>query len=243
MHSLIFAAGLGTRLKPLTETMPKALVPVLGKPLLQHTLDTLIQAGCTEAVVNVHHFGQQIIDFVQQHAWPIPVRISDEREQLLDTGGGLRQAARLFSGPAAPILIHNVDIFSNARLQQVYEAGKQHDAVLLVSARDTQRYLLFDDDMRLCGWTNLATGEVHSPYPHLDLNRMKRLAFAGIHCFSSRLLPYMEDWPDKFSIIDFYLKVCAEADIRGFLQPDLQLLDVGKIGTLQAAAEFLQAQN
>ena len=114
--------------------------------------------------------------------------------------------------------------------------------MLLVSARDTQRYLLFDDDMRLCGWTNLATGEVRSPYPHLDPNRMQRLAFAGIHCFSPRLLPYMEGWPDRFSIIDFYLKVCAETDIRGFLQPDLQLLDVGKIGTLQAAADFLQAK-
>ena len=230
MKALIFAAGLGTRLKPLTDTMPKALVPLHGEPLLAHTLRRLIGSGATEAVVNVHHFGEQIIDYLARTDWGIPVGISDERDALLETGGGLRKAAPLFHEPDAPILIHNVDILSNADLGAFYAASAPHDALLLVSDRPTQRYLLFDDDLRLRGWTNLATGEVRSPYPDLDPTRLHRLAFAGIHCF----------WPARFSIIDFYLKVCAEADIRACVQPGLRLLDVGKVDSLRQAETFLQ---
>ncbi len=240
MKVLIFAAGLGTRLKPLTDTMPKALVPLHGTPLLAHTLQRLIDSGATEAVVNIHHFGQQIIDYLGSRDWGIPVRISDERDLLLETGGGLRRAAPLFTDGEAPILIHNVDILSNADLPALYHASTSHDALLLVSDRPTQRYLLFDDDLRLRGWTNLATGEVRSPYPDLDPSGLHRLAFAGIHCFSPRLLPRMAEWPEKFSIIDFYLKVCAEADIRACLQPGLQLLDVGKVDSLRQAETFLR---
>lgn len=240
MKALIFAAGLGTRLKPLTDTMPKALVPLHGEPLLAHTLRRLIGSGATEAVVNVHHFGEQIIDYLARTDWGIPVGISDERGALLETGGGLRKAAPLFHEPDAPILIHNVDILSNADLGALYAAAAPHDAFLLVSDRPTQRYLLFDDDLRLRGWTNLATGEVRSPYPDLDPARLRRLAFAGIHCFSPRLLPRMADWPARFSIIDFYLKVCAEADIRACVQPGLRLLDVGKVDSLRQAETFLQ---
>ena len=162
MKALIFAAGLGTRLKPLTDTMPKALVPLHGEPLLAHTLRRLIGSGATEAVVNVHHFGEQIIDYLARTDWGIPVGISDERDALLETGGGLRKAAPLFHEPDAPILIHNVDILSNADLGALYAAAAPHDALLLVSDRPTQRYLLFDDDLRLRGWTNLATGEVRA---------------------------------------------------------------------------------
>lgn len=240
MKALIFAAGLGTRLKPLTDTMPKALVPLHGEPLLAHTLRRLIGSGATEAVVNVHHFGEQIIDYLARTDWGIPVGISDERGALLETGGGLRKAAPLFHEPDAPILIHNVDILSNADLGALYAAAAPHDAFLLVSDRPTQRYLLFDDDLRLRGWTNLATGEVRSPYPDLDPRGLHRLAFAGIHCFSPRLLPRMEAWPARFSIIDFYLKVCAETDIRACLQPNLQLLDVGKVDSLRQAETFLR---
>lgn len=240
MKALIFAAGLGTRLKPLTDTMPKALVPLHGEPLLAHTLRRLISSGATEAVVNVHHFGEQIIDYLARTDWGIPVGISDERGALLETGGGLRKAAPLFHEPDAPILIHNVDILSNADLGALYAAAAPHDAFLLVSDRPTQRYLLFDDDLRLRGWTNLATGEVRSPYPDLDPRGLHRLAFAGIHCFSPRLLPRMEAWPQRFSIIDFYLKVCAEADIRACVQPGLQLLDVGKVDSLRQAETFLR---
>lgn len=241
MKSMLFAAGLGTRLKPLTDTMPKAMVPVGGFPLIYHTLNRLIDQGASEIVVNVHHFASQIIDYVASRDWGVPVRISDESEALLDTGGGLLQAATLFTPGDEPILIHNVDILSNADLRTFYEANRDCEAALMVSERVTQRYLLFDDEMRLRGWTNLATGEVRSPYPDLDVNSLHRYAFSGIHCFSPRLFEVMKDlgYAGRFPIMDFYLQVCAQVGIRGFVQPDLQLLDVGKLDTLSAAERWL----
>lgn len=236
---MLFAAGLGTRLRPLTDTMPKAMVPVNGRPLIDIVLHRLIAQGATEVVVNVHHFAQQVIDYVATHEWPIPIRISDESEALLNTGGGLRQAAHLFTNDEQPILIHNVDILSNAQLNHFYERNLQADATLMVSERETQRYLLFDDDMRLCGWTNIATGEVRSPYADLPTEGLHRYAFSGIHLFSPRLLNLMNDCPQAFPIMDFYLKVCAEANIKGCLQPDLRLLDVGKLNTLHEAEHFV----
>ena len=240
MNAMIFAAGLGTRLKPLTDHMPKALVPVEGEPLLAHTLRTLIKSGANEVVVNVHHFAQQIVDYLQAHPVDIPVRISDESDALLDTGGGLKKAASLFTDKTAPILIHNVDILSNANLGHFYTEHATHDAALLVSERQTTRYLLFDDDMRLMGWTNIATGEVRTPYSSLDVDKLHRYAFSGIHLFGQRLVQLMVSWPQKFPIMDFYLSVCHQADIRGVLQPDLRLLDVGKLDTLHAAEEFVR---
>lgn len=236
---MLFAAGLGTRLKPLTDHMPKALVPVGGRPLIDIVMDRLIAEGATEVVVNIHHFAEQLIDHIAAARWPIPVRISDERDALLDTGGGLRQAARLFTADDAPILIHNVDILSNAPLRAFYEAHRKADAALMVSQRETQRYLLFDDDLCLRGWTNIATGEVRSPYADLDTSRLHRYAFSGIHLFSPRLLSLMADRPEKFPIMDFYLSICDKVDIRASVQPALRLLDVGKIGTLHEAEAFL----
>lgn len=238
MQAMIFAAGLGTRLKPLTDTMPKALVPVGGEPLLAHVAQRLKEAGCGLTVVNVHHFAGQIIDYLKAHDFGLDVRISDESDHLLDTGGGIRHAQQLFH-PNLPILIHNVDILSNVNLRRFYDLHQEHDATLLVSDRHTSRYLLFDDDMRLVGWTNVQTGEVRSPYPHLDPSHCRRYAFSGIHLFSPRLFPMMDAFPEKFGIIDFYLQACARADIRGFLKPDLRLMDVGKLDTLAEAEDFL----
>lgn len=240
MKCMLFAAGLGTRLKPLTDTMPKALVPVGGRPLLQIMLEKLISAGATEIVVNVHHFAEQIIDYVSNHQFDVPVKISDESDELLDTGGGLKNAAALFSDTSEPILIHNVDVLSNADLAQFYASSKQFDAALLVSRRETSRYLLFDNDMRLCGWTNTQTGEVRSPYGELDVSSLRRYAFSGIHLFSPRLFEDMRPFPRRFPIIDFYLSLCAERDIRGVLNENLKLLDVGKTATLSQAAEFVK---
>ncbi len=241
-QAMIFAAGLGTRLKPLTDTMPKALVRVGDKPLLQHTVDNLRQAGMERIVVNVHHFANQITDYLAGHDnFGMDIRISDETAGLLETGGGIKKAAPLFA-PDAPILIHNVDILSNVDLAAFYDEGKAHDATLLVSDRKTKRYLLFDDDMRLMGWTNIETGEVRSPHANLDPARCRRYAFSGIHLFSPRLFPQMETMPDKFGIIDFYLKVCARADIRGCFKGDLRLMDVGKTDTLHEAEEFLKVK-
>ena len=243
MNALIFAAGLGTRLKPLTDTMPKAMVPVCGKPLVQLLLERLGAAGATQVVINVHHFARQIIDFVEQNAgFGLDVRFSDETDQLLETGGGLKKAARLFTSEA-PILVHNVDILSNMDLAAFYCSAVEtqgQPATLLVSERQTQRYLLADAQDRLVGWTNIATGEVRSPYPGLDVQACKRVAFSGIQVFSPQLLPLMAAWEGKFSIIDFYLSVCHKVDIRLRVQPDLRLLDVGKLDSIRQAEHFLQ---
>lgn len=239
MKAMLFAAGLGTRLKPLTDTMPKAMVPVGGRPLIDITLSRLVASGATEVVINVHHFGQQIIDYVQTHDWGVPVHISDERSELLDTGGGIFHARSLFTQDDKPILIHNVDILSNADLSRFYNEYAECDASLMVSERQTQRYLLFDDEMRLHGWTNLATGEIKSPYPNLQCEKLHRYAFSGIHCFSPRLFDLMKSFGTKFPIMDFYLNVCAKANIRGYIQPNLHLLDVGKTASLTEAEEWI----
>lgn len=235
---MIFAAGMGTRLKPLTDYMPKALVKVGEHPLLESVILRLKDAGVQRIVVNVHHFANQIIDYLEQNNnFGLDIRISDETDALLETGGGIRKAAPLFNVESS-ILIHNVDILSNVDLRKFYSFHLDNDATLLVSSRKTKRYLLFDGDMRLVGWTNIETGEVKSPYKDIDVSKCQMFAFSGIHLFSPRLFPLMNDYPDKFGLIDFYLKECAKANIRGYVKPDLKLMDVGKLDTLNDAETF-----
>ena len=274
---MIFAAGLGTRLKPLTDTMPKALVRVGGEPLIKRVILNLAAAGVERIVVNVHHFAEQIIDYLKDNDnFGLDIRISDETDGLLETGGGIKKAAPLFD-PTDPILIHNVDILSNVDLREFYQIASQSekgkvkseesecesekgkveneegrgkneesnccdavDAVLLVSWRKTKRYLLFNDDMKLVGWTNIETGEVRSPYPELNPKECRMYAFAGIHALSPRLLKMMDEFPDRFGIIDFYLKACATHNIKGYVKDDLKLMDIGKLDTLAQAEEFLE---
>ncbi len=271
MQAMIFAAGLGTRLKPLTDTMPKALVRVGGKPLIEYVIQRLADAGIRRIVVNVHHFSSLIIDYLRERDnFGLDIIISDESDKLLDTGGGIKKAASLFDN-GSPILIHNVDIFSNVDLRQFYEAAQNQetimgnpvcsvdgalgnampsssaslpvDAVLLVSQRKTKRYLLFDSDMTLVGWTNVETGEVRSPYGQIDVRKYQMFAFAGIHVISPRLVGAMDGFPDKFGIMDFYLKTCATHRIVGFVKNDLSLMDIGKLDTLSQAEDFLNNLN
>ena len=238
-RAMIFAAGLGTRLKPLTDTMPKALVPVCGKPLLQYQLEKLKAAGFTDIVINVHHFADMIEEWCQQNPMRCRILFSDEREKLLETGGGIKHAAPLLCDAQDGFLIHNVDILSNVDLSAFKDAGRGRAATLLVSERETQRYLLFDDDMRLVGWTNVTTGEVRSPYENLNPKNYHKFAFAGVHYMNPRLFKYFDRFADKFGIIDFYLSVCKDEPIYGYVQPDLRILDVGKLDTLKAAEEFV----
>lgn len=243
MKAMIFAAGLGTRLKPLTDHTPKALIPVGGRPMLEHVILKLKAAGCTEAVVNIHHFGQQIIDFLQaNHNFGITIHISDERNELLDTGGGIKKAAAFFSG-TTPFLIHNVDILSDVDLKALYDFHVQsgNDATLLVSPRQTSRYLLFDADNHLCGWLNKQSGQTKPANFIYRPNTYNEYAFSGIHVVSPSLFRYMgSQWTGKFPIMDFYLQTCKEARIGGYLVPDLQLIDIGKPDTLAQASDFLK---
>lgn len=238
---MIFAAGLGTRLKPLTDTMPKALVKVGRQPLLWHVIQKLKAAGFGRIVVNVHHFASQITDYLAENGnFGLDLRVSDETVQLLDTGGGIRRALPLFDADK-PVLIHNVDILSNVDVAVFYdEAARSHvDALLLVSRRQTKRYLLFDDEYLLDGWTNIETGQVKSPYPALDITALKRLAFSGIHVLSPSVFPLLQQMPERFGIIDFYLKYCHQRAFLGHESKDLRLLDVGKTDTLSEAEQFL----
>lgn len=242
MNAMLFAAGMGTRLKPLTDNMPKALVPVEGKPLIDIALQRLKQAGAERVVINIHHFADQIENHLSRHDYGLDIVLSDERAKLLDTGGGLRHAANLLNlpGDERPILLHNVDILSNADLASFFAAHTDDAVTLLVSPRQTNRYLLFDGSLRLKGWLNVQTGEVRSPYAGLCVERLLRFAFAGIHTFSPRLFPLLSAFPDKFSITDFYLSVCDQVPIRAHVATDLQLLDVGKLDSLHIADGFLR---
>ncbi|MBR4925787.1 MAG: nucleotidyltransferase family protein [Prevotella sp.] len=239
-QAMIFAAGLGTRLKPLTDTMPKALVRVGGEPLLWHVVMKLKRAGFERIVVNVHHFADQIEEYLNANdGFGLDIRISDERRQLLETGGGIKAARPLFD-TASPILIHNVDILSNIDLSRLYDSTGDADATLLVSPRVTKRYLLFDEDMRLNGWKNIETGEQKGPCTAAS---PQMFAFSGIHVFSPRLFPLMDEWPERFGIIDFYLKACADSRIYGYLKDDLRLLDVGKLDSLHEAEQLVLIDN
>ena len=246
-QAMILAAGLGTRLKPLTDTMPKALVPVGGTPLLDLNIRKLQAQGYDRFIVNIHHFSQQIRDHVAQQDYAPLVHFSDESEQLLETGGGLKKAQGLFRDEE-PILIHNVDILDNVDYEWFsHQHQEDEDAVLLVSKRKTKRYLLFDNAMRLMGWKNIETGEVKSPYEYVRRTGLSQygeelnmFAFSGIHSFSPRLFALMDRFPDRFPIIDFYLSICHRSRIVGLIKDDLRLMDVGKQETLDQAEDFLK---
>lgn len=237
MRAMIFAAGLGTRLRPLTDHMPKALVPVGGVPLLHRLLTKLYAAGYTHVVINIHHHAAQIIDFLAAHDYGMHIDISDESDMLLDTGGGLRHAAQFFTGDE-PILLHNVDILSNLSLDH-FTASFRPDclAQVVVSERPTSRYLLFDNNNRLAGWHNISTGATRPP--GIDTTALRPYAFAGIHLVSPRIFTLMAHYPDKFSIIDFYLEAMHNETIAAYLPDNVAMLDVGKVDTLAAANDFV----
>ncbi len=302
---MIFAAGLGTRLRPLTDSRPKALVEVGGKPLVLHVIDRLLRFGYDDIVLNVHHFAKNIEDFFRNYNFMdrdsdegistevelarmnagqnlgIPfsevgisvekgagslnagqnfrISFSDERDLLRDTGGGLLHARPLLEG-AGQFLVHNVDVLSNLDFSFLTDGPAV--ATLVVSDRPTSRYLLFNEDMRLVGWENRRTGEIRSPYlknavitsslgidaPEIkacpELRSARALAFSGIEIVSDSIFPELEKYAatygEVFSIIDFYISVCAELPIFGLVPPNFQMLDVGKLEALPLAEQFLQ---
>lgn len=250
---MIFAAGLGTRLKPLTDNMPKALVPLAGKTLLQWQIERLKDADITDITVNVHHFPDQIIDYLRDNDnFGCQIHISDERDALLDTGGGLRNAQcgmrnAQWTMRNEPILVCNVDILSNIDLRQLIAAYREDElGVLVVSARETQRYLLFDAEDRLHGWTNISTGEVRPE--SLDREKalsMKKLAFSGMQVLSPRIFDVMDEVVkqkgDKFSLIDLYLTLTEREVLRAYVPKDYRMMDVGKIGQIAEAEAFAES--
>ena len=227
--AMIFAAGLGTRLKPLTDKIPKALVKIGDKALLQIIIEKLKNADFQRIIINAHHFAEQIFDFVQKNNFGLEIIISHEKEKLLDTGGGIFFARKKI-GENQPFLVHNVDILSNVDLQKFYNAHKSENlATLLVSNSETGRYLLFNNEKRLVGWQNVKTGEVKTPLKNLNIEDCNHLAFNGIHVISPQIFRLMQNREMPFSIIDFYISICDKEKIIAYQQPDLQVFDVGKV--------------
>ncbi|MCC8037262.1 MAG: NTP transferase domain-containing protein [Bacteroidales bacterium] len=255
MKAMIFAAGLGTRLAPITDTIPKALVDVGGKPMLQRVIENVKAAGVTKIVVNVHYLAQQIVDYLHDNKnFGVDITISDESDLLLDTGGGLLKAAPLLEGNE-PILVHNVDILTDLDFRAMETAHQRSGALatLLVKDRTTSRYLLWDDQMQLRAWINTKTGETIPPGQ--EINNLLPLAFGGIHIISPALLEHLSAYAiasekavecpeghrgkaiQPFGIIPFYLHEAQKGEaVHGYLYPTpYRWVDVGSHDTLAKA--------
>ncbi|MBQ7734647.1 MAG: nucleotidyltransferase family protein [Bacteroidales bacterium] len=224
--AMVFAAGLGTRLYPLTKDRPKALVEIHGKTLLETVIQRIIDSGIRQIVVNVHHFSGLMKEYLATHPFDADIRISDETDFLLDTGGGLKFAEPLF-GSADHILLHNVDILSNIDLTQLIDSHIESGAMatLAVRQRKTSRYLIFDrSTMRLCGWENTKTNEKRMEVPCTD---GVPLGFSGIHIVRHDILDHIPSG-QKISMTPLYLDLASEYPIYGYLHQDDQWMDVGK---------------
>lgn len=235
---MIFAAGLGTRLKPFTDNCPKALVEIGGKPMLDHVIRRLKSFGFREIVINVHHLGEQIIEYLDTHPHKdLKIHISDEREQLLNTGGGLKKAAPLLA-TKDPILMHNVDVLSTIPILSmlVEHATSGALATLAVSKRETSRKLLFGDNGQMVGWKNEETGEIRGKVS--KSKTVQDFAFSGIHIIDPILLKMFPS-ADVFSIVDLYLTYCAKYPIHAFEHDPSDFLDIGKPEQLAKAEKFL----
>ena len=238
MKAMILAAGLGTRLKPWTDHHPKALAMVNGKSLLQRNIEYLQQAGISEVIVNVHHFAQQIIDAVENNnGWGSNVTISDEQDEVLETGGGLKKAAWYFRNEKDFVLM-NVDILTDMNLSAMIQQHENSKAIatLAVTERATSRYFLFNAKDELCGWRNVKTGEEKIVKEALEL---KQKAFSGIHVIDSALLSLLKR-EGKFSMVDVYLDVAANHFIQAFDHSDSKFLDVGKPESIEKAERMFE---
>jgi len=225
---MILAAGLGTRLRPLTNTLPKALVKIGGKTLLEIAITHLMDHGVSEIIVNVHHFADQIVSYLdQQQNFGIKISISDERDLLLDTGGGVKNASWFFKG-GDPFFVRNVDVISDLDLSSMMEQHLHSKglATLAVRKRETSRYLLFDHEERLCGWMNVKTGE--KKMSRGSFNDFEMLAFSGIQILNPGIFPLISE-KGSFSLIDLYLRLANNTLIRGYTDEGQVWEDAGKL--------------
>lgn len=240
MKAMILAAGKGSRLKPLTDTTPKALVEVGGKPMLARLINVLKRQGFNDIVINVSHLGDQIIEYLKFRDFGVKIRISDERGQLMDTGGGILKAAPLFfEEDQSPVLIHNVDILSNADLNKLMKESEDQ-SVLLVSQRESTRKLIFNKDMHLKGWQDIANSRKRPE--NLTINEDDgEFSFSGIYTLTSESIKEMNRifGPSVFPIMDYFLNPSRKEDVKGLLETNLKLIDIGKPATLLQAEEFL----
>lgn len=240
MKAMIFAAGLGTRLRPYTEDRPKALVQIGGMPLLEIAIRRLAQYGFDQVVLNVHHHADLVEQWLRKHPHlPAELQVSDERGELLETGGGLKRAAPMLRGDG-PVLVMNVDVLTDLDLGKLYAEHQKSGALatLAVRQRDTSRYLLFDDAMRLSGWKNQRTGEQR--LSRGDAGSLEPWAFSGIQVLSPEFFDLLEE-DGRFSIIEPYLRLAKDHLLQGYAHNEGYWIDVGKPESLDEARKILPA--
>ncbi|MBC7554368.1 MAG: nucleotidyltransferase family protein [Taibaiella sp.] len=237
MKAMLFAAGLGTRLKPFTDAAPKALAVVGDKTLLELNIRYLHKAGIDEIIVNVHHFAGMIENFLDDNdGFGSNITISDETEQVLETGGGLKKAAYFFEGDQQ-FVVMNVDVLTNLDLPAMINAHRATASVatLAVMKRDSSRQLLFNNDMQLCGWRNKVTGEEKTA---IAASETSEYAFSGIQILSNKIWQN-EDFEGKFSLIDLYLNAAKTNKITGYNHTGDTFIDVGKPESIELARKML----
>ncbi len=236
MNALILAAGLGTRLKPFTDQHPKALAVVNGKPVLQRNIEYLQAFGITNVIVNVHHFASQIIDALEtNNGWGSTVTISDERNEVLETGGGIKKAG-WFLEKTENCVVMNADILTDMPLNEMIDSHirTMSIATLATSNRTSSRYLLFNSSGQLCGWRNDKTGERKIPF---DFGNFIDKAFSGIQVLNREIFELIRN-EGKFSMIDVYLDICQNNRIDSFDHSSFKLLDIGTTEKLEQAAQM-----
>jgi NDP-sugar pyrophosphorylase family protein len=239
MKAMIFAAGLGTRLNNETSDKPKALVEVGKKTLLQNAIEKLKKEGISEIAINVHHFSELVVSYLNENDFGINIHISNETNKLLDTGGGLKKAAKFLAG-TEPILIYNVDIISNLSLNLLLDEHIKSNSLvtLAVRNRETQRYFKFDQSKQLVGWINKKTGETKISR-HENFESSVEMAYSGIHIVQPEIFSLMPD-TDKFSITDFYLELAKTHPIKGYFDDSELWMDVGKPEQLEEARRLFE---
>jgi NDP-sugar pyrophosphorylase family protein len=239
MNAMILAAGLGTRLKPLTENRPKALIRINDKTLLELAIKKLLKHGFENIIVNIHHFPEMIYTYLQENKnFEANVIISDERKLLLDTGGAIKVIKRHINNDF-PILVYNVNIITDLDLNKLYDYHSDSDnlATLAVRKRKTNRYLLLDHDNILCGWTNKQTREERIVRDHTK--DLTEFAFSGIHVVNPAIFNVMPT-EKKFPIIELYLKLAPNFLIKGYNHSETEWIDVGKLGNIETAVQLLK---
>lgn len=233
---MIFSAGLGTRFKPWTDNHPKALAPVRGKSLLQRNVEYLAKYGIRDVIVNVHHFADQIIEEVEKNkGWESNIVISDERGELLETGGGLLFAKNLFT-PGEKFITCNVDILTDLNISKLLSNHEKHKPLISfgVTKRKTSRYFLLDEDMVLCGWRNTKTGEERIVREGKNLSEW---AYSCVVIFEYNVFD-LSPFTGKFSLTELYLHLAADHTILGFDHSGDRFVDVGKPDSVQKAEEI-----
>lgn len=241
---MIPAAGLGTRLYPLTLSVPKALVEIEGQPVLSLQIETLKKAGIRKVIVNTYHFSEKIIEYLENNDFGVEVCISNESNSLLDTGGGLVKAIDTFNPEMETLLVHNVDILSNADIKGLYEYFQKDDcdALLLCSERESTRKLVFDKDFILKGWMDLKNEKKIPENLKVEKDDIVR-SFSGIYIFGKKCQEEIKELMSevKFPIMDYFLNFKRVTKIKGYEQKNLRLLDIGKPASLKQASEFLHS--